>query len=68
MDPGDLLYIPRGWAHQAEAVETNHSLNHTPPPAVSLHITVGVEVDEDCTWGAVLHLVAETAAASLRKK
>ncbi len=50
--PGNLLYIPRGWGHEA-ATERTHSL----------HVTVGVEV---LTWLDLLHELAMTEA-SLRR-
>lgn len=29
LEPGDLLYFPRGFVHQAQAVPNNHSLHIT---------------------------------------
>ena len=99
MQPGDLLYIPRGWAHQAVAMEgaedeattsgrdlaavatfqaamesdraaagtAGTSLVHPlcARAACSVHVTVGLEVDEDCSWAALLHLAVAAAATPL---
>ncbi|WP_329275442.1 cupin domain-containing protein [Streptomyces sp. NBC_00691] len=52
LEPGDVLYLPRGWLHAAEALG-----------AVSIHLTLGVH-----TWTrhALAEQLAEAALASLR--
>ncbi|MFE9040231.1 cupin domain-containing protein [Streptomyces sp. NPDC007818] len=51
--PGDVLYLPRGWLHAAEALG-----------AVSIHLTLGVH-----TWTrhALAEQLAQAALASLRE-
>ncbi|MFF8835868.1 cupin domain-containing protein [Streptomyces sp. NPDC015130] len=53
LEPGDVLYLPRGWLHAAEALG-----------AVSIHLTLGVH-----TWTrhALAQQLAEAAVALLRE-
>ncbi|MGW8354649.1 cupin domain-containing protein [Streptomyces wedmorensis] len=53
LEPGDVLYLPRGWLHAAEALG-----------AVSIHLTLGVH-----TWTrhALAEQLAESALALLRE-
>ncbi|MFD9048817.1 cupin domain-containing protein [Streptomyces zaomyceticus] len=53
LEPGDVLYLPRGWLHAAEALG-----------AVSIHLTLGVH-----TWTrhALAEQLAEAALALLRE-
>ncbi len=49
--PGDTLYLPRGWLHEAKTSETD-----------SLHITVGINV---YTWMDAFRAAVESCAADL---
>ena len=49
LKPGDLLYFPRGWVHQAES----------PPGHHSLHVTVSTAHHN--TWGDYLRMVMPQA-------
>ena len=52
LDAGDVLYVPRGWLHEAQA-----------GPAPSLHLTLGVRV---VRWvDLVVDAVAAAAAADV---
>jgi hypothetical protein len=49
--PGDTLYLPRGWLHEAKTSETD-----------SLHVTVGVNV---YTWMDAFRAAVESCAADV---
>jgi Cupin superfamily protein len=51
LGPGDTLYLPRGWLHEAKTSETD-----------SLHITVGVSV---YTWIDAFRAAVEACAADV---
>ncbi|MFF2775902.1 cupin domain-containing protein [Streptomyces sp. NPDC058052] len=53
LEPGDVLYLPRGWLHAAEALGT-----------VSIHLTLGIH-----TWTrhALAQQLAESALSLLRE-
>ena len=67
---GDILYIPRGWPHQARTAPAPHPEAHTrqshatpgsPDPtdasAVgSAHLTLAVEVEPPFDWEGALHI------------
>jgi hypothetical protein len=54
--PGDCLYIPRGWAHEAKTTDDS--------PA-SLHLSVGFEVEPFMEWSAALHVLLRKCACLL---
>lgn len=54
LEPGDLLYMPRGAIHQAMALEDEHSL----------HITLSTH--QQNTWSNLLHLVSLSPACFTR--
>ena len=39
LSPGDALYLPRGWVHSAQALDTT-----------SIHLTIGVAPSPVSTW------------------
>ncbi|MGW3374746.1 cupin domain-containing protein [Streptomyces hydrogenans] len=53
LQPGDVLYLPRGWLHAAEALG-----------AVSIHLTLGIHV---WTRHALARQLADSALALLRE-
>ncbi|CAN0028044.1 unnamed protein product [Ascophyllum nodosum] len=55
LEPGDLLYFPRGWVHQAETVGDEHSL----------HITVSA-MQANCWADLVEELVPQAVASAVR--
>lgn len=58
LQPGDVLYIPRGWPH--EAVAAGDTGADAPP--LSLHITFGMEAAPDASREALLHALIDAAA------
>lgn len=52
LEPGDVLYIPRGWPHEAIAVESELSLP-------SLHLTFGIETAVETSCEALLHALVD---------
>eukprot|EP00850_Spirogloea_muscicola_P008322 SM000044S15969 [mRNA] locus=s44:285073:288988:+ [translate_table: standard] len=53
LQPGDVLYIPRGWPHEALNLAQKGNCNSSEP---SLHITFGVEVESPFEWEGLLHI------------
>eukprot|EP00850_Spirogloea_muscicola_P016004 SM000127S26620 [mRNA] locus=s127:179954:183982:+ [translate_table: standard] len=53
LQPGDILYIPRGWPHEAFNVAPKGKCNSSEP---SLHVTFGVEVESPFQWEGLLHI------------
>ena len=51
MQPGDALYIPRGYMHNATTLPSPSSSKHP----LSLHLTFGIEHLYDTTMEALLH-------------
>ena len=49
LEPGDLLYVPRGWVHQGEALAGEHSL----------HVTISTY--QKNSWGDLLEKVMPNA-------
>jgi lysine-specific demethylase/histidyl-hydroxylase NO66 len=70
LEPGDVLYMPRGWIHQANTpsttttTSTTSNMSHTPEP--SLHLTVSAY--QQWTWTDFLEIVLPDAleAASMQ--
>jgi lysine-specific demethylase/histidyl-hydroxylase NO66 len=48
---GDVLYLPRGWVHQAEA-----PLGVTDDDGASLHLSLGLEVEPLTDWAGAMHI------------
>ena len=44
LHPGDKLYLPRGWLHQAQAKEE-----------ASIHASISLEVCSEKCWGGLMH-------------
>lgn len=82
MRPGDVLYIPRGWAHEAQAATaaegeldegtcpTGGGGGGIPLPGAphSLHLTWGLEVHPSSSWWGFMHLAVRSAAAAAAGK
>eukprot|EP00475_Leptophrys_vorax_P031505 TRINITY_DN47712_c0_g2_i1.p1 TRINITY_DN47712_c0_g2~~TRINITY_DN47712_c0_g2_i1.p1 ORF type:complete len:513 (-),score=115.24 TRINITY_DN47712_c0_g2_i1:739-2277(-) len=47
MNPGDVLYFPRGFVHQATTAGLNDN---------SMHLTIGIEIDPLFTWTGLVIL------------
>ena len=61
LQPGDLLYLPRGMVHQAESLPDSHSL----------HLTISANSARDRTWQSLFEAVlprALTLAAAEHKE
>ncbi|CAN0251695.1 unnamed protein product, partial [Scytosiphon promiscuus] len=54
--PGDLMYIPRGWPHEAAVNGTAGGGSARGP---SLHVTFGVETAVSGTYESLLHHALE---------
>merc|ERR1711982_110386 len=51
--PGDILYIPRGYIHNASTILLNNNeQNHGDP---SIHLSFGIEHLSDTTWEGFIH-------------
>lgn len=61
MRPGDLLYIPSGLPHEA----TTRSNDPNAPPAISVHLTIGVEIDEQFQFSGLIHSLVHALEQSL---
>eukprot|EP00850_Spirogloea_muscicola_P000366 SM000001S04768 [mRNA] locus=s1:2084660:2088644:+ [translate_table: standard] len=64
LQPGDALYIPRGWPHEALNVATKGDCNSREP---SLHITFGVEVESPFEWEGLLHIALHLRCQELAR-
>lgn len=64
LSPGDCLYVPRGWAHEAAATVAADAAG-AGMCCASLHLSVGVQVDPCLSVQGYLHTLIETCAASL---
>ena len=54
--PGTMLYLPRGWAHEAALNCTQvKGLQRADEDTVSVHVTLGMEVAGDSTVEVALH-------------
>ncbi len=85
---GDLLYIPRGFPHQAVAVKEEQSSvpaaaeegdgqlsfalrppqpseanDEASPSESSVHVTFGIEIDEESCWAGLLHVAVACSAS-----
>merc|ERR1712157_403442 len=47
--PGDTLYIPRGYLHNASTTINSNTKEH------SIHLSIGIEHACDTTWEALMH-------------
>ncbi|CAM9986947.1 unnamed protein product [Ascophyllum nodosum] len=71
LHPGDLMYIPRGWPHEAAVNGTArvgggakaHDSRSRGGSKPSLHVTFGVESTLSGTYESMLHHALEAAAA-----
>lgn len=55
LSPGDVLYIPRGWLHEARVPQNSKT---------SVHLTFGLDTHAS-TWSLFLHGVIESIPASV---
>jgi hypothetical protein len=52
---GDVLYIPRGWPHQATAIDDEGLASEERREGPSVHLTLAVEVEPPFDWEGALH-------------
>lgn len=45
LNSGDILYIPRGFVHEARTVSNENESRHDTSSGFSLHLTLGIEVE-----------------------
>jgi hypothetical protein len=50
--PGEILYLPRGAAHQAVSLEE-----------ASIHVSISLEVDKDKSWGGLMHVALRSGCS-----
>jgi hypothetical protein len=56
MGPGDVLFLPAGVMHEAKCTDDD-----------SMHISLGIEVDEEFTWGGLLHFAIRSSSSNYEK-
>jgi len=61
MLPGDAMYIPRGWAHEAQAGADGEA------GRASLHVSLGLEVEPIFEWSGALHIVLRQLAMGIAR-
>ncbi|KAG9451404.1 hypothetical protein H6P81_011369 [Aristolochia fimbriata] len=56
LEEGDILYIPRGYPHEAHTVLFENESSSDASAAFSLHLTVGIEVEPPFLWEGFVHI------------
>merc|ERR1711862_699172 len=53
--PGDILYIPRGYIHNASTILLNNNEQNNNNNDPSIHLSFGIEHLSDTTWEGFIH-------------
>ncbi|ONK79454.1 uncharacterized protein A4U43_C01F6530 [Asparagus officinalis] len=56
LNSGDVLYIPRGFVHEARTVSNENESRHDTSSGFSLHLTLGIEVEPPFEWEGFAHI------------